>query len=80
MTGEFCPACTESIQDATQSDRVTREMRAFSKQLNVAIVDSGFIVKVRKTLELDQREAAEIFCNGINVPSRAMKTGRPSRR
>ena len=37
-----------------------REMRAFSKQVNAAIVDPGFITKVRKKLALDQREAAEI--------------------
>lgn len=70
VTGDFCPACAESILDAAQSDRVMREMRAFSKQVNAAIVDPGFITSVRKKLALDQREAAEIFGGGINAFSR----------
>jgi len=32
--------------------------------------DPGFIVKVRKKLSLDQREAAEIFGGGVNAFSR----------
>jgi HTH-type transcriptional regulator/antitoxin MqsA len=47
-----------------------REMREFSKQVNAAIVDPGFIAKVRKKLGLDQRTAAEIFGGGINAFSR----------
>ena len=70
VTGGFCPACAESILDAAESNRVMREMRAFSRQVNAAIVDPGFITKVRKKLDLDQREAAEIFGGGINAFSR----------
>lgn len=70
VTGEFCPACAESILDAAESDRVMREMRAFSKQVNASIVDPVFITNVRKKLNLDQREAAEIFGGGINAFSR----------
>ncbi len=70
VTGDFCPACAESILDAAESNRVMREMRAFSKQANAAIVDPGFIANVRKKLDLDQREAAEIFGGGINAFSR----------
>lgn len=70
VTGEFCPACAESILDATESNRVMREMRTFSKQVNAAIVDPGFITNVRKKLDLDQREAAEIFGGGVNAFSR----------
>jgi len=47
-----------------------REMRAFSKQVNSAIVDPAFITSVRKKLALDQREAAEIFGGGVNAFSR----------
>jgi HTH-type transcriptional regulator/antitoxin MqsA len=47
-----------------------REMHDFSKQVNAAIVDPQFIIKVRKKLALDQREAAEIFGGGINAFSR----------
>ena len=70
VTGDFCPACAESILNAQESDRVMREMRAFSKQVNAAIVDPAFIAGVRKKLALDQREAAEIFGGGINAFSR----------
>ena len=70
VTGDFCPACAESVLDASESDRVMQEMRVFSKQVNAAVVDPGFIAKVRKKLELDQRTAAEIFGGGINAFSR----------
>lgn len=70
VTGDFCPACAESVLDAAESNRVMREMRAFSKQVNAAIVDPVFITNVRKKLDLDQREAAEIFGGGVNAFSR----------
>ncbi len=70
VTGDFCPACAESVLDAAESNRVMREMRAFSRQVNAAIVDPAFITNVRKKLDLDQREAAEIFGGGINAFSR----------
>ena len=70
VTGDFCPACAESILDAEESNRVMREMKTFSKQVNAAIVDPGFIADVRKKLDLDQRQAAELFGGGINAFSR----------
>lgn len=70
VTGDFCPACDESITDMAESDRVMREMQAFNKQVNAAIVDPVFIMNVRKKLDLDQREAAEIFGGGVNAFSR----------
>lgn len=70
VTGDFCPACAESILDAGETDRVMQEMRAFSKQINAAIVDPSFIASVRKKLALDQQEAAEIFGGGVNAFSR----------
>ena len=70
VTGEFCPACAESILDAAESERVMREMRAFSREVNASMVDPDFIIKVRKKLALDQREAAEIFGGGVNAFSR----------
>ena len=70
VTGDFCPACAESILDGAESERVMREMRAFSREVNAAMVDPEFIVKVRKKLALDQREAAEIFGGGVNAFSR----------
>ena len=45
-------------------------MLEFNKQVNAAIVNPEFITHVRKKLNLDQREAAEIFGGGINAFSR----------
>jgi len=70
VTGEFCPACNESLLDAAESRRTMSLMLAFNKQVNAAIVDPEFIANVRKKLELDQREAAEIFGGGVNAFSR----------
>jgi HTH-type transcriptional regulator/antitoxin MqsA len=47
-----------------------REMQAFNKQVNAAIVDPGFIADVRKKLDLGQREAAQLFGGGVNAFSR----------
>lgn len=70
VTGDFCPACAESLLGPEESTRVMGEMSAFSKQVNAAIVDPAFIAEVRKKLNLDQREAAEIFGGGVNAFSR----------
>jgi len=70
VTGDFCPACDESILDAAESRRTMNLMLAFNKQVNASIVDPEFIVSVRKKLHLDQREAAEIFGGGVNAFSR----------
>ena len=70
VTANFCPACDESITDMAETERVMREMQALHKQVNAAIVDPGFIIAVRKKLNLGQREAAEIFGGGVNAFSR----------
>jgi len=70
VTGEFCPACGEAVLDASQSRRVSGAMLTFNKQVNASIVDPAFITTVRKKLDLDQREAAEIFGGGVNAFSR----------
>ncbi len=70
VTGDFCPACSESILDAAESNRVVKEMQAFAKQVNAAYVDPAYIAAVRKKLDLDQRQAAELFGGGVNAFSR----------
>lgn len=70
VTGDYCPACSESILGPTETDRVMREMSAFSKQVNAAIVDPRFIYAVRKKLDLDQQEAGLLFGGGVNAFSR----------
>lgn len=70
VTGDFCPACDESILDAVESRRTMNLMLDFNKQVNASIVDPDFIAGVRKKLALDQREAAAIFGGGVNAFSR----------
>ena len=70
VKGDFCPACGEVILDAAESERTSKAMLEFNKQINASIVDPSFIAKVRKKLMLDQREAAEIFGGGVNAFSR----------
>ncbi|MCX7035889.1 MAG: type II toxin-antitoxin system MqsA family antitoxin [Proteobacteria bacterium] len=70
VTGDFCPACDEAVLDADQSRRVMDGIQAFNKLVNASLVDPQFIASVRKKLDLDQREAAEIFGGGVNAFSR----------
>ncbi len=70
VTADFCPACDESVTAMAETDRVMREMQAFNRQVNAAIVDPVFIATVRRKLNLGQKEAADIFGGGINAFSR----------
>ena len=70
VTGDFCPACDESILAVEESRRTMNLMLEFNKQINASIVDPDFIANVRKKLSLDQREASEIFGGGVNAFSR----------
>ena len=70
IAGDYCPACGEGVFDAATSRAISAEMKAFGKQVNAAIVDPAFISAVRKKLDLDQQEAAEIFGGGVNAFSR----------
>ena len=70
VTGDFCQACDEFILDASESRRTIELMLTFSKQVNASFVDPEFIASVRKKLDLDQREAGEIFDGGVNAFSR----------
>jgi len=70
VTGDFCPACSEVILDREQGDRYSELIGMFQRQVNAAFVDPDYIVKVRRKLDLDQREAAEIFGGGVNAFSR----------
>jgi len=70
VTGDFCPACGDSVHGMNDSERYMREVHAFNQQVNAAIVDPKFIIGVRKKLALDQQEAAQIFGGGNNAFSR----------
>lgn len=75
VTGDFCAKCGESVLGSEESARVSSLMLDFNRQVNAAAVDPDFIASVRKKLQLDQREAAEIFGGGVNAFSR-YETGR----
>jgi HTH-type transcriptional regulator/antitoxin MqsA len=70
VSGDFCPACSEVILDRQQGDRYSELIGVFQRQVNAAFVAPGFITDIRKKLDLDQREAAEIFGGGVNAFSR----------
>ncbi|MGS0891263.1 type II toxin-antitoxin system MqsA family antitoxin [Burkholderia stagnalis] len=70
ITGDFCPSCGESVLDLDEATRLGEAAGEFNRQVNATLVDPKFIVKVRKKLMLDQREAAELFGGGINAFSR----------
>jgi HTH-type transcriptional regulator / antitoxin MqsA len=70
VTAQFCPACGESVLNAQESRRVSQLMRDFRQQVNASMVDPQFVAKVRKKLDLDQRQAAQIFGGGVNAFSR----------
>ena len=70
VTGDHCPACSEVILDREHGDRYSEWIGVFQRQVNAAFVAPGFITDIRKKLNLDQREAAEIFGGGVNAFSR----------
>jgi HTH-type transcriptional regulator / antitoxin MqsA len=70
VTGEHCPACGEVVLNREHGDRYCELIGQFQRQVNSAFVDPAYIAKVRKKLDLDQREAAEIFGGGVNAFSR----------
>ena len=54
VTGDYCPACDESILDAEESRRTMSLMAEFNKQINAALVDPALF-------------AAEISASGNRV-------------
>ncbi|MDR2924989.1 MAG: type II toxin-antitoxin system MqsA family antitoxin [Azoarcus sp.] len=70
VTGDFCPACNEVVLDRVHGDRYSELIGQFLRQVNSAYVDPAYIARVRKKLDLDQRQAAELFGGGVNAFSR----------
>lgn len=70
VTGEFCPACGEVVLNREHGDRYSEMIGVFQRQVNSAFVDPGDITRVRRKLDLDQRQAAELFGGGVNAFSR----------
>ena len=70
VTGDFCPACGEVVLEREHGDRYSEAIGIFQRQVNAAYVDPHYIAQVRKKLDLDQGQAAEIFGGGVNAFSR----------
>ena len=70
VTGDFCPACAEVVLSCEHGDRYSEMVGLFQRQVNAAYVDPGYIAMVRRKLDLDQRQAAELFGGGVNAFSR----------
>lgn len=70
VTGDYCPACDEIVLNREHGDRYSELIGAFQRQVNSAFVDPSYIAQVRRKLDLDQREAAELFGGGVNAFSR----------
>lgn len=70
VKGDFCPACGEVLLDREHGDRYSDLIGQFQRKVNAAYVDPAYIARVRRKLDLDQREAAELFGGGINAFSR----------
>ncbi|EOA04236.1 XRE family transcription regulator protein [Herbaspirillum frisingense GSF30] len=70
VTGNFCPACGEILLNREQGDRYSALIGQFQRHINAAYVDPDYIARVRRKLDLDQRQAAELFGGGVNAFSR----------
>ena len=70
VIGDFCPACGEIVFKREDGDRYSELLSQFQRQVNAAYVDPAYITRVRRKLELDQKQAAEIFGGGVNAFSR----------
>lgn len=70
VQADWCPACNEALMGPEESARVMQDIKAFQQRVNASLVDPVFIVNVRKKLQLDQREAGELFGGGVNAFSR----------
>jgi HTH-type transcriptional regulator / antitoxin MqsA len=70
VTGEYCPSCEEVFLEQEQGDRYSAWVAAFQQRVNATHVDPQYIVRVRKKLQLGQREAGDIFGGGANAFSR----------
>lgn len=70
VTADYCPACGEAVMDRLNGNRYGAITAAFRRQINGALVDPSFIADVRRKLDLDQQQAAEIFGGGVNAFSR----------
>ena len=70
VSGDFCDACNEIVLARVEGDRYSRLIADFQREINATFIDPTYITRVRKKLDLDQRQAADIFGGGVNAFSR----------
>ena len=70
VTADYCPVCGESVLEPVHGDRYSRLIGEFQRRVNATLVDPAYIAGVRRKLDLDQRQAADIFGGGVNAFSR----------
>lgn len=70
VSAQFCPTCSEMVANSGESERIMAEMLAFNKKVNSEFANPHYIQQVRKKLNLDQRQAGELFGGGVNAFSR----------
>ena len=70
VKADYCPECGEAVLDRLNGDRYGAALAAFRREVNSQFLDPYFIATVRKKLDLDQRQAGEIFGGGVNAFSR----------
>lgn len=70
VKGDFCPACGEVLLDREHGNKYSEAVGIWQRQVNAAFVDPDYIARVRRKLDLDQRQAAELFGGGVNAFSR----------
>lgn len=70
IEGDYCDACGDAVFTREAGDRYGAAIQAFIKQVNASAGMPEFVRSVRKKLDLDQREAGEIFGGGVNAFSR----------
>jgi HTH-type transcriptional regulator/antitoxin MqsA len=70
ISGQWCTSCGEVFLRNGEIDSYMAAMNAFKKEVNATLVDAVYVAAVRKKLNLDQREAANLFGGGVNAFSR----------
>jgi HTH-type transcriptional regulator/antitoxin MqsA len=70
VSGYHCAVCGEVTLDRDAVDRYSELVGKFQRKVNSQQVDPSYILTVRRKLQLDQREAGEIFGGGANAFSR----------
>lgn len=70
VKGDHCSACDEFLTAYDESERVSNEMLALNREVNMQAGLPDKVARVRKMLGLTQHEAGAIFGGGVNAFSR----------